>query len=279
MKPLLSVILIHDRSVSALTDCLRSLHVATSATVEVILVDRSNASAAERIFQAERFGGAYIPQATDLGLARSVNMGVERSEGDYIVVATADMVFQQQSLDRLLAFAQQHRRSIVGPRLVDERDQALTTIVPQMNRRMVWGAETVSRIPWPRWMQPALGWLVPSFRYAWICRTARSPVPVPALTGECWVTKRTVWDELGPWNSQLRYFGAAAEWFERVHQSGATTWYLPSAQVYHLPTVHVEHEAVTDRRLSERRWYAQRKGWVAVGLLAIAVWFERRRRS
>lgn len=284
MKPVISLVIVNYRSADVLEHCLRSIHAATDQTVEVILVDNSPATGAEQVLLRSGLPGYYFPQADNIGYTRAANFGARHAAGDYLCFLNPDMVLGPQSLDRLRDWVGQHPRTVAGPRELDAKGKAQTSVFPYVTRRYIWGANTIHKIPWPRPIHPLLPWLTPSYRYAHVCRNANKPRRVPVLSGSCLMLAKSIWQEVGEFEEELTYFGLESEWFELARDGGVTAWYIPAATVYHEHAVSIRRAdtgAVSAEATANRRWYAQKKGWAAIAGLGIMLWVEEkiRRRS
>lgn len=279
MKPELSIIIVNYRSTDVLADCLRSIHVATGRSVEVIIVDNSPGRGAEESLRHSGDPGLYFPQAENIGYTRAANFGAKHASGDFLCFLNPDMVLGPHSLNRLVSWVGSHPRTVAGPRELDAHDEIQTTVFPYMTHRYIWGANTVYKFPWPRSWHPALPWLVPSHRYARLCRRADQPKRIPVLSGSCFVMSRSLWLEVGEFEEELTYFGLESEWFERARDQGVTAWYIPSASVYHEHAVSIDRAdrgAVSAEATANRKWYARRKGWMALSGLGIMFWLEKK---
>lgn len=278
MKPSLSVIIVNYRSEDALAHCLRSIHAATTAGVEIILADNSPGRGAGDVLTGSGLPGHYLPQRTNLHYSRAANIGAARANGDGLCFVSPDVVFGPRSLDRLVEWVGDRGRGVVGPRELDDRGRITTTAWPFVTRRYVLGMQSIMRLPWPRWLQPALSWLMPSYRYAWQCRRASEPFAAPVLSGSCLVMPRAVWLEVGPWHEDLSYFGLESEWFRRAREQGMTAWYVPAATVFHVQALSINRADPGEvRRLADdhRRWHARRLGWWVAAALAAILFVER----
>lgn len=288
MTPKLSIIIVNYRSEDALEHCLRSLHVASNESLEVILIDNSpigpeyapkNDRSARDVLESSGVQGFYFPQPENLGYTTAANIGARHARGEFLCFLNPDTVLGQHTLDRMLAWVHQHPRTVAGPRERDGNDRILTTAFPYVTRRHIWGANFLYKLPWPRSWHPALPWLVPPHRYARLCRTAKEPKRVPVLSGSCLLMTKRVWEEVGEWATHLSYFGLESEWFERAREFGVTAWYLPNAGMYHEHGLSIRRgsawqvHAEADRN---RRWHARRKGWWVLVILVAVLWFEHR---
>lgn len=290
MTPKLSIIIVNYKSEDALEHCLRSIQIATTASVEVIVVDNSPLSrdhlpigglSAEKVLAASQVNGFYFPQSENIGYTKAANLGARHAHGEYICFLNPDTVLGQHSLDRMLEWVEHHPRTVTGPRELNPDGQIVTTAFPFVTRRYIWGANLAYKFPWPRSWHPALPWLIPSFRYARLCRTAKEPRRVPVLSGSCLLLRRSVWDEVGEWHEGLTYFGLESEWFERAQQFGTTAWYLPAATMYHEHALSIRRGQgwrVREEANRNRAWHARKKGWWVLAILLGWLWLERRLR-
>lgn len=277
MTPKLSIIIVNYRSSDALEHCLRSLHVATKASAEVIVVDNSPEEPTATIARDSGWPGHYFPQAQNIGYTKAANLGARHAHGDYLCFLNPDTVLEGRCLDRLLAWVEQHPRTVVGPRERDQHGCIVTTVFPFVTRRSIWGATLLYKLPWPRSLQPWMPWLIPPFRYARFCRTATEPRAVPVLSGSCLLMAQDTWREVGEWHEKLTYFGLESEWFRRAGQLGVTAWYIPSAEIFHEHALSIRrglHSRVREEANRNRQWHARRFGLAALAILAVILWLE-----
>ncbi len=291
MTPKISIVIVNYKSEDALEHCLRSLHVATQETVEVILVDNSplsrdhqplNNKSAERVLQDSGLPGFYFPQSRNTGYTLAANLGARHAHGEYLCFLNPDTVWEQHGLGRLVAWVAHHPRSVAGPRELDPAGKITTSAFPFVTRRQIWNNTLLYKLPWPRACQVALGWLVPAFRYAHLCRHAKAPTRVPVLSGSCILMRRAVWAEIGEWHPELSHFGLESEWFERAQASGVTAWYIPGAVILHEHGLSIrrgEGWRVREAADHNRRWHAAQKGMLTVGILLLILWIERQLRN
>lgn len=281
MTPKLSLIIVNYRSTDALEHCLRSLHIATEASLEIILVDNSPEDGAKEILKASGYHGHYFPQSENIGYTKAANFGAAHARGELLCFAHPDLLFEASSLDRLIAWVEQHPRSIAGPRQRDSRGDVLTSAWPFMSRRAIWGSAEHQGSPWPKSWHPFMSWLHPSHRLADVNRRAVSAHHVPVLNSSCLVMTRAVWEEVGEFNENLEYVGLESDWFARAQDLGLTAWYIPEAVVFHDQSTSInraEHWRVRERTNNDRRWHARRFGILAVAILIVVLWLEHKLR-
>lgn len=265
MKPQLSIIVVNYRSSDALEHCLRSIHVAASMGVEVIVVDNSpHEYDARNVLKQSHVPAAYFSPGQNIGYAVAANLGAKHANGEYLCFLQPDVVLGAHSLDRLVAWVEQHPQTVAGPRQLNTRGKIIDSVWRPMTRRMIWGLRRLSE-----------------GAYVWPYRHTHHPRPASVLDSSCLVMPRAVWEKVGEWNTSLVFFGLEAEWFERAREQGIPAWYLPQAEVHHEQGVsmrRIHQSIVSEQKIQGRRWYARRKGWLVLTLLLMFLWLERQLR-
>ncbi len=281
MTPKLSIVIVNYRSADVVEHLLRSLHVAIDASVEIIVVDNSPEDGAKKKLAASGFHGHYFPQTSNIGYPAAVNFGAAHAIGDYLCLVHPDVLFEAQCLDRLLKWIEQHPRSVAGPRQKNAQGEALTSVWPTMGRRTIWGPAEHQGSPWSRASQPYMSWLHPNLRFSRHNRSTQHNERVPVLDSSCLVMPRAIWEDVGGLNEDLHYVGLESEWFTRAKELGIMAWYIPEAEIFHQQAVSISRaDAWQVRELTnrDRRWYARRLGFVAIVILGIVLWLERKLR-
>lgn len=279
MNPKLSIVIVNYRSSDALEHCLRSLHVATDASLEIIIVDNSPEEATKRVLTESQFHGHYLPQRSNIGFAAAANVGLEHATGEYVCLLHPDVMLETHSLDRLIEWVEQHPRTVAGPRERNADGDVTTTAFPTMTSRAIASGRTMHSLPWPKRWQPFVTWLVPSYVYTARSRQATEPMSVPVLATDCLVMSRDVWVDVGPFHPELSHFGMEAEWFRRATELGIKAWYVPAAEIFHdagVSTKRSDAWRVKEGVDHGRRWHARQLGVLALGVLVVALWLERK---
>lgn len=281
VAPKLSLIIVNYRSSDVLEHCLRSLHVATDAAVEVLVVNNSPEEDISSVVKASGYHGHVFSQTSNIGFAEGVNLAARHAAGDILCVVHPDVLFEAHSLDRLLTWVEQHPRTVAGPKHFDADGTVQTSIAPKHSRRTVWGPTFHRGSPWPKSLQPWMAWIDPSLRLSAVNTSVDEPMAVPVLYSSCLVMSRAVWEEVGGFDREAEYVALESNWFARAHELGVTAWLVPDAHVYHDRSTSVRRaQPWTVRKVTDenRRRQARRLGLIAVAVLLIVLWFERRLR-
>jgi GT2 family glycosyltransferase len=99
--------------------CLRSLEPDVAAgEAEVWVVDNGSADGSAAAARAEAPWATVVEAPENLGFGRAVNLVAERTEGDWLVCANADVALEPGALRALLDAAGDERVGAVAPRLI-----------------------------------------------------------------------------------------------------------------------------------------------------------------
>jgi GT2 family glycosyltransferase len=178
-----------------------------------------------------------LVNASPLGFAANVNVGLTRTRGDAVLIANPDAVAEPGAVATLRDFMAGHERcGVAGPRMVFPDGS------PQPSRRRfpTVGGTIVRRTP--------LRKIVRQEHHLHLDETPPDePVETDWMLGGFLLLRRSMLDELGGLDPGFRLYGEDIDLQYRAMQIGWERWYVPGAVVRH------EHKAVTDRRLLTRR--------------------------
>lgn len=121
-KPLVSIVIPSKDNVEILERCLRSIRKYTSdVAYEILVVDNGSCGAARtKLINLEReLGFRYYYEPMEFNFSAMVNLGVQRADGDYILLLNDDCeVIQKNWLGRMLGQAQLPHVGAVGAKLL-----------------------------------------------------------------------------------------------------------------------------------------------------------------
>lgn len=174
-----------------------------------------------------------------LPLAANVNAGIAATSGEYVLVANPDAIPEPGAVATLVAFADaQPRCGIAGPRMQwpDGSWQ------PSRRRFPTVRGTIVRRTPIRRLRPP----YETQHDHYLLDEQPAEPVQAEWLLGAFLLTRRTMLEELGGWDSGYRHYCEDIDVCYRARQAGWERWYVPAALVTH------DYAAVIDRRFLSR---------------------------
>lgn len=240
-----------------LAEFTRSLAGATSAEVELVLVDNgTDPSVVDRV--AAECGGRVLRTGENLGYGGGANAGAQGARQPWIVVANPDVVWEPGSLDVLLDAARRHPTAgALGPALLNDDGTVYPSAreLPSLTQGVghalfgkVWPGN-----PWTRAYQRRQ-------------ETAGAERQAGWLSGACLLLRRDAFEAVGGFDEDYFMFFEDVDLGERLGRAGRPNVYVPSARVVHVggvswkarPAAMISaHHASAKRYLHRRyhRWY------------------------
>ena len=218
-----------------LDDCLRSLGEQVDRIVVVANLPGTPASAPP--------GGLLVERARPHGFAANVNLGIRRTDADYVVVSNPDAVAAPGAVAALVAFAEGHPRAgILGP----EMRYPDGTWQPSRRRFPTVAGTIVRRTPLRLVLSPQRF----QRRHYLLDERPAEPVEADWLLGGFLLLRRTAFDDLGGFDEGFRLYGEDIDLGYRAHRAGWQRFVVPEAVV-----VHRYHAVIDERFLTRRTWW------------------------
>jgi N-acetylglucosaminyl-diphospho-decaprenol L-rhamnosyltransferase len=220
--PPLRVVVVTYSPGETLPAFLTSLASATSAPYDVVLADNGSTDGAPEA--AEGPGVRLLRTGGNLGYGRAANAGAAGFDGDWLVVANPDVVWQPASLDALLAAAERWPAAgCLGPaiRTPDGRLYPSARAFPSLGRGI--GHALCG------WWWPGNPW-TRSYR-AEVGRPVEGPTGW--LSGSCMLLRRTAFDAVRGFDPAYFMYAEDMDLCRRLADAGWSSVYVPSAVVTH----------------------------------------------
>ena len=206
--------------------CLRSLEPeADRGVAEVWVVDNASTDGSPDLVR-ERFPWVRLVASDEnLGFGRAVNLVAERTAGEWLAPANADVALRPGALDRLLEAGDRDRGAgAVAPRLVlpDGSTQHSVYAFPSI-RFVLLLHSGLARV----WR--GLGDRLALIGYWDSERARRVPWAIAAFI----LVRRRAWDEIGGFDERQWMYAEDLDLGWRLKRAGWATRYVPSARVEH----------------------------------------------
>ncbi len=259
------VVVVAYASGDVLPTFLETLRTATSSSYELVVVD--NDATGEPVGPLQ--GAVVLTAGSNLGYGTAANLGAQGFTGEWLVVANPDVVWDEGSLDALLAAAERWPDAgCLGPaiRTVDGRLYPSARAFPSLVRGIG---------------HALFGWAWPTNPWTRSYRAEQGlPVEGPTgwLSGSLMLVRRRAWDGVGGFDPRYFMYCEDMDLCRRLAEGGWLNVYVPSATITHVgghATQGVrrrmlrEHHRALYRYLSDhhrgRRWWPLR-ALLAAGL-------------
>jgi GT2 family glycosyltransferase len=201
--------------------CLQSVR-----EVETIVVDNGSTDGTVDVVR-ELFPDARVLERENRGLAAGWNEGLAVTSGRYVLILNADAWLTEGSLERLVAFAEEHpEAAIVGPRLSNP-DGSL--------QRSVRGFPTLWRLAteylFLRKLAPRSR-LLNAFYAGGFAHDRVLEAEV--VMGACMLARRDAVEAAGPLDEDFFLFSEETDWCYRFARAGWKVLFFPGAECVHV---------------------------------------------
>jgi GT2 family glycosyltransferase len=226
VSPDVSILIVTYRCRDAARACLASLSGADSSQ-EIVVLDNASGDGTVEMVRSEFPGVRLVASEENLGFALGCNRAAEEARGEYILLLNPDTVVHEGAVENLVAFARAHpEHGLYGGRTLDPDGS--------VNPGSCWGAPTL----WSLFCFATL--LTSAFKRTrlfdpeslggWKRDTVRE---VDIVTGCLLLAPRTLWEELGGFDTRFFMYGEDADLSLRAAALGYRPAITPDAVVTH----------------------------------------------
>ena len=212
----LSVIIVNFNTKDLLKDCLSSIFRQTQGiNFEVLVVD--NGSTDDSIVMVkEKFPQAsLIENKKNLGFAKANNQGIRKAKGKYIFLLNSDTVLKNNSLLKLIRFAEKHPQAgVIGCKLLNKDGREQPSVAPFFT------------------LPKVFLWLLTGDRFLY--SSPNKPCQVDWVMGAALMIKKEVIDKAGFLDERFFMYMEEQEWCYRIKKAGWQAWFYPGAEIFHL---------------------------------------------
>lgn len=223
----LSIVIVNWNTNRLLEACLESIYRhAPEFGFEVIVVDNASDDFDAFALQTQFPNTTFIANDSNLGYAKGNNQGINRSEGDFILLLNPDTEVKDDSLATLVEFMEDHHRAAAaGCRLVrpDGTVERSCRSFPSPGP-VAFEFLRLSRL-FPR--SRVFG----AYRMTWFDYNEEIQVDQPM--GSCLILSRKAVKEIGLIDEDFPIFFNEVDWCYRAKQSGWKIYFTPATEIIH----------------------------------------------
>jgi hypothetical protein len=223
----LSVVIVSWNTRALTLEALRSFLPADDLPLEVVVVDNASSDGSADAIEAAFPGVQVIRNERNLGFAGGVNVGLRASRHPLVLLLNPDTRVVGDALSRLVDYASAHPEAgIVGPRVLNEDGtlQASRFRFPSLLNQLLAATYLYQLLPGSRFFnRERLGG-----------GNVATPAPVDAVSGCCFLVRRSVLDTVGVLDEDFFMYAEETDLCYRAWQAGFEVHYAPVGEIVHL---------------------------------------------
>lgn len=215
----LSIIIVSFNTVDLTDQCLASVIKSLKVSglrYEIIVVDNASQDESRAMIRSKYPKVTIIANRKNIGFGKANNIGIKRSNGEYILLLNSDTIIINDAIAKLLAFARQHSNAIVGGKLLNIDRSPQTSCGPFFSLPVVfaalflkgdvlgitrWSPESVRKVDW--------------------------------LSGACLLAPKKIFMQF-PFDEQIFMYMEEIDLFMRARAQGFSAYFYPRALIVHL---------------------------------------------
>jgi GT2 family glycosyltransferase len=247
MRDDVSVVVVTFNALPWIEQCLESVR-----GEETIVVDNGSTDGTVDIVR-ELFPEARIIELENRGLAAGWNAGLAVAPGRYVLILNADAWLTEGSLDRLVAFADQHpEAALVGPRLSNP-DGTL--------QRSVRGFPTLWRLATEYFFLRKLAPRTQLLNAFYAGGFAHDRIhEAEVVMGACMLARREAVDSVGLLDEDFFLFSEETDWCYRFARAGWKVLFFPGAECIHVGGASHGGQLYRENVRGHLRFFAKHRG-------------------
>lgn len=225
--PELSIVIVHHQTPELLKLCLKSLaETENNLDYEVIVIDSTISRQARDLIQERYPHIKYLPFKENLGYSHGVNIGVQNSLGDYILILNPDVIVTESAISKMLSYMKQHRDiGMLGPRMLNFNGTHQKTFFSYYKPATILARRSfLSRFgPFKKALNDFL-----------MTDADSKQIQTPDwLMGSAIMLSRKAIDEVGGMDERFFMYFEDVDWARRFWHNNYKVVYYPKAAIYH----------------------------------------------
>ena len=238
-----SVIIVNYKTPQLCINCINSVFEKTvGIDFEIILVDNDSQDDSLRIIK-EEFGErvTLVDAKGNLGFGKANNLGAKYTKGEYLFLLNSDTILRNNAIKYLYDFIKQDSTvGIVGGNLFDNDGNPAHSFKYNQFDLSSLKVSGFFRTMWQK---------VSGKTQEWEFNDTKEPVELNGyITGADLMIKKSIFDEVGGFDSDFFMYFEESEMTFRVRQLGYKVYSVPEAEIIHLEGASTKGKSFSERR-------------------------------
>jgi GT2 family glycosyltransferase len=216
----LSIVIVSFNTKKLLNDCLSSLGKilwGSRISYEIIVVDNVSTDGTREMLMRKYPKVVTILNKDNVGFGRANNQGIQKATGEYVLLLNSDTVVLTNSIESLYAFAREHPKTFVGPKLLNADMSPQTSCGPFFSLPVVFAAlflkgDVLGITRWSPNGMRAVDW----------------------VSGACFIGRRTAFLDDLLFDEKIFMYMEEVDLFMRAKKRGYQILFYPESRIVHL---------------------------------------------
>lgn len=195
--------------------------------LEIIVVDNESSDDTEAMLREQFPQAKYFYQKPGVGFSKGINLAIQNSTGEFILIATPSTEVLPDCLPKLLDFLKKSEQiGLAGPKIIhpDGSTQHSSKKMPHPKVAMLHTLYLLGAIRSSKLLD----------EYFLLNYQSDAPIQVESLTMSLLLARRAVFEDVGLLDETLFAWASDVDWCYRVHQTRKwEQWFVPTAIAIH----------------------------------------------
>ncbi len=246
-----------DKIATALDSVFALSEVRDESSFAHVVVSDNGSADGSREFIRERYGNlvSIVENGANLGFAAACNRAFASTSSEYVFLLNPDAELKDRALSEIVAFMEAHPRcGIAGSRIYNYDG----TVQESLGEFDTWTGAFLRSSAWgdlPPLRRFANGAALRSFAYD-------EPRRVDLAIGAALAIRRTLIDEIGPFDERFFLYHEEVDFAKRAADAGWETWFVPASEALHegMGSARGQYDVEKRKQSSRRKYWLKHHG-------------------
>ena len=208
---MISIIILNWNGKKVTADCLESMKKQDLKNYEVVLIDNGSTDGSSKYLKKKFPFIKLVQNKENLGCSKAYNMGVEKANGDYILILNNDVILDKNFFNEL--WKNKDKADILGVKnYFYDQKKILWAIGVRINKFTMRAKLIGNKI---------------------VDSEEINKIKVDQAVGSAMLTNKKVIDKIGFLKDSFFAYYEETEWQTRAQKAGFSTSWIPSAKLWH----------------------------------------------
>jgi hypothetical protein len=224
----LTILVVTWNSWGDLRRCLTSIRAAQVDDCEILVFDNGSVDGTPDLVRSQFPEVRLECSPVNLGLPPAVNRGLRAARGEYVMLLDVDTEVHPGTPQRLLTFMEQHSEvALAAPHIYtpEGKIEGSARNLPSAMSGLFGRQSVLTR--WFPGNRFSRRYLAPENR------SKTEPFRVEQVSAACMFMRRSLLEEVGPWDEGYRCYWVDSDWCAQLKRAGKQVYCLPDVGIVH----------------------------------------------